>query len=335
MKRLTTDTGLTDYFWSLVDKNGPLPEKSTGVKSHCWLWIGSIRQDGYGRFNFEGRIYSPTRFAWKLKTGRYPGSFAISTHCQNKTCVRHLFSRTRSDLGKATGGHPGFLGEDHPNAKLTTKQVLQIRELYATGKFQQKELAARLNVSRASLRKVARKQSWGICEQRESAPTQWSAGRNGHACAWFDHQGVLSQSLMVFGPDPSHRTLSWVRPRQEERAPDSVAMADRVPRRRPDSLPLNFGGTEVEDEHVATNPTSTPCPTTPTAVAHARRRRNVGPLLSRHLIPGPGCGYTIALGQCEQNILNEAQRAAPLCQKSSSSKIVAPSLLLWHGAPID
>jgi hypothetical protein len=69
MKRLTTDTGLTDYFWSLVDKNGPLPGNSTGVKSRCWLWIGSIRQDGYGRFKFEGRKYSSTRFAWKLKTG--------------------------------------------------------------------------------------------------------------------------------------------------------------------------------------------------------------------------------------------------------------------------
>jgi hypothetical protein len=31
MKRLTTDAGLIDYFWSLVDKNGPLPERSTRV----------------------------------------------------------------------------------------------------------------------------------------------------------------------------------------------------------------------------------------------------------------------------------------------------------------
>jgi hypothetical protein len=160
MKRLSTDAGLIDYFWSLVDKSGPLPEKSTGVKSRCWLWIGSVRQDGYGRFKYEGRIYSPTRFAWKLKTGRDPGPLTISTRCQNKICVRHLFSRTRSDLGKATGGHPGFLGEDHPNAKLTTKQVLQIRRLYATGKFLQKDLAARFNVSRASLRKIVGKETW-------------------------------------------------------------------------------------------------------------------------------------------------------------------------------
>jgi hypothetical protein len=160
MKRLTTDADLIECFWSLVDKNGPLPEKSTGVKSRCWLWTGSIRRDGYGRFRFERRIFSPTRFAWKLKTGRDPGPLTISTHCQNKTCVRHLFSRTRSDLGRASGGHPALLGEDHPNARLTSKQVLQIRELYATGKFLQKDLAVRFDISRPALRRIVRKLTW-------------------------------------------------------------------------------------------------------------------------------------------------------------------------------
>jgi hypothetical protein len=65
MKRPTTNAELINYFWSLVDKNGPLPEKSTGVKSRCWLWIGSTRQDGYGRFKFESRIYSSTRLEAK------------------------------------------------------------------------------------------------------------------------------------------------------------------------------------------------------------------------------------------------------------------------------
>jgi hypothetical protein len=156
MKRLTTDAGPIDYFWSLVDKNGPLPEKSTGIKSRCWLWIGSIRQDGYGRFKFEGHIYSPTRLAWKLK----PGMILDRLPFPPTVSVRHLFSRTRSDLGVATGDHPGLLGEDHPNARLTSKQVLQIQELYATGKFLQKDLAVRFNISRPSLRKIVRKQSW-------------------------------------------------------------------------------------------------------------------------------------------------------------------------------
>jgi hypothetical protein len=147
MKRLPTDNKLIDYFWSLVDKNGPLPEKSTGVKTCCWLWIGSQREDGYGRFKYENHTYSVTRFAWKLKTGSNPGPLSISTKCQNKTCVRHVFSRTRKDLGRSTVGHLRHQGEDHPNAKLSAKQVLQIRKLYATGKFQRKDLADRFDVA--------------------------------------------------------------------------------------------------------------------------------------------------------------------------------------------
>jgi hypothetical protein len=45
-------------------------------------------------------------------------------------------------------------------------------------------------------------------------------------------------------------------------------------------------------------------------------------VLSRHLKPGPGCGYTIALGRCERNILNEARLSAALSQNSSPRKIV-------------
>jgi hypothetical protein len=52
------------------------------------------------------------------------------------------------------------MGEEHPNAKLNAKQVLQIRKLYATGKFQQKDLADRFDVSRSSLRKIVRIESW-------------------------------------------------------------------------------------------------------------------------------------------------------------------------------
>jgi hypothetical protein len=89
MKRLTTDTGLIDYFWSLVDKHGPSPEKSTGVKSRCWLWMGSIRQDGYGRFKFERCIYSPTRSAWTgVILGRLPFPPTVGIRPASGTCIR-------------------------------------------------------------------------------------------------------------------------------------------------------------------------------------------------------------------------------------------------------
>jgi DNA-binding transcriptional regulator YiaG len=160
MASASLDPELIAYFWSLIDKNGPLPDPSTGVKSRCWLWIGSVRQDGYGRFKYDTILYQPTRFAWTLKTGRDPGPLNISAKCHHKTCVRHLVARTREELGRATVDHLRTRGEDHPNTTLTNKQVLQIRELYRTGKFSQKELAARFKVSPATLRNIVRRKSW-------------------------------------------------------------------------------------------------------------------------------------------------------------------------------
>jgi hypothetical protein len=158
---LRTDTQLINYFWSLVGKNGPLPGKSTGgkipllaldrIRLAGWLWPVQIR---------GSHIFTDSFRLEAKKWGVILGPLTVSTRCQNKTCVRHRFSRTRRAVGKATGSHPGLLGEDHPNAKLTAKQVLQIRELCATGTFLQKDLAARFNVSRAPLRKIVSKESW-------------------------------------------------------------------------------------------------------------------------------------------------------------------------------
>jgi len=51
VKHDSTETDIREYFWSLVDKNGTLPDPATGVKSKCWLWLGSGTDQGYGRFN--------------------------------------------------------------------------------------------------------------------------------------------------------------------------------------------------------------------------------------------------------------------------------------------
>jgi hypothetical protein len=150
------DPQLIEYFWSLVNKSGPLPDPSTGIKSRCWLWTGSQAESGYGRFRYKRTRYTPTRFAWRLKTGSDPGPLTISVKCQNKTCVRHLFSRTRSDMVRAVVNHLEY----PPNGKLNTKEVLEIRKLFATGKFLQQDLATRFQVSRPAVGKIVRGESW-------------------------------------------------------------------------------------------------------------------------------------------------------------------------------
>jgi hypothetical protein len=81
-----TEADIRGYFWSLVDKNGPLPDPATGVKSKCWLWLGSVTDQGYGRFKAGGKIYMARRFAWQQMGKPDPGALTVSTRCSNKLC---------------------------------------------------------------------------------------------------------------------------------------------------------------------------------------------------------------------------------------------------------
>jgi hypothetical protein len=93
VKHKPAEIEIRKYFWSLVDKNGPLPDPATGVKSKCWLWLGSVSDQGYGRFKAAGKRYQVRRYAWEEMGRPDPGDLTVSTRCSNKLCVRHLSTR--------------------------------------------------------------------------------------------------------------------------------------------------------------------------------------------------------------------------------------------------
>jgi hypothetical protein len=98
VKHNPTEADIRDYFWSLVDKDGRSPDPATGVKLKCWLWLGSVTDQGYGRFKAGGRTYMARRFAWQEMGKPDPGALTVSTRCSNKLCVRHLSTRTRAEI---------------------------------------------------------------------------------------------------------------------------------------------------------------------------------------------------------------------------------------------
>jgi hypothetical protein len=98
VKHNPTEADIRQYFWSLVDKNGPLPDPATGVKSKCWLWLGSVTDQGYGRFKAAGKRYQVRRYAWQEKGRPAPGVLTVSTRCHNKLCVRHLHLKSRAEI---------------------------------------------------------------------------------------------------------------------------------------------------------------------------------------------------------------------------------------------
>jgi hypothetical protein len=115
-----------------VDKDGPLPDPATGVKSKCWLWLGSVSDQGYGRFTAAGKRYQVSRYAWQEMGMPDPGALTVSTRCRNKLCVRHLYTRTRAEI-MASVPRRWASGEDSHLARATSKQVLLMRRVYAKG----------------------------------------------------------------------------------------------------------------------------------------------------------------------------------------------------------
>lgn len=72
-------------FWSKVIR-GPRPEQ-------CWIWVGAIADDGYGRFYLDGTSVRPHRYSLALDLGLDHGQLPDLMHeCDVPLCVnpRHL-----------------------------------------------------------------------------------------------------------------------------------------------------------------------------------------------------------------------------------------------------
>lgn len=96
---LTRHRGEIERFWRFVVK-GPLV-------SDCWIWVGAIADDGYGRF-WVGRPDGPAvvrahRYAYALAHGCI-GDDEVGEHrvCDNPVCVK---ATTERDTHILAGGH--------------------------------------------------------------------------------------------------------------------------------------------------------------------------------------------------------------------------------------
>ncbi|NQX29861.1 hypothetical protein HQQ81_21140 [Microbacteriaceae bacterium VKM Ac-2854] len=88
-----------DRFWSHVIK-GP-------AEDDCWIWVGAIADDGYGRFWTKAggrqRVLRPQRVAYELITGRPLTEEVMLLHwCDVPLCVHATVDAATSHVREGT-----------------------------------------------------------------------------------------------------------------------------------------------------------------------------------------------------------------------------------------
>ena len=159
-----------ERFWNYV-------EKTEG----CWNWTGPKIRQGYGVF-CQGRKKKTLahRFSWRLHSGEIPKGIFVCHHCDNPSCVRpeHLFTGTAKDNNRDAIKKGRFVyntrlglkapnriknlprGENHPHVKMTEEKVLEARRLFATGKYNCKQLGKMFGLSQSGMYAVVHRK-WG------------------------------------------------------------------------------------------------------------------------------------------------------------------------------
>ena len=146
---------LSDRFWRKVRQ-----EKSDA----CWDWQAATNAYGYGWFNVKGNKSTTAHrvAAWLSQLiPSLESDLHVLHRCDNRKCCNpdHLFIGTNADnvadrVAKCRSGSKPQPGEKNGMAKLTDKEVGQIRGLYFASAFSQSQLAKRYHVHQPHISRI-------------------------------------------------------------------------------------------------------------------------------------------------------------------------------------
>lgn len=144
------------YFWDRIEKG-----------DGCWNWKKGLSTDGYGTLAInDGKTIKASRLALLLsKPNPDNKPYALHICKQNRKCCNpdHLYWGNQFDNMKDREKDKTYIqkGENNPFSKLNNEIVLKIREKYETGNYSYTKLGSEYNISKSSIAKIIKKESWG------------------------------------------------------------------------------------------------------------------------------------------------------------------------------
>lgn len=136
----------------------------------CWEWIGSRTGAGYGEIVYNGEKRYVHRLMHVIHNSFLTDEEPYVCHtCDNPACANpeHLWSGSHqdniqdaADKRRVPTPNAGSSGEDHHASKVTENDVVEMRELYATGNYTQAELADRYGLKPAQTSAILRGEYW-------------------------------------------------------------------------------------------------------------------------------------------------------------------------------
>lgn len=143
-----------------------LQRMNAGAPDECWEWTGTRGSKGYGLLGgFYGKQMGAHRVSYLLHYGDLPPGCFICHHCDNPPCVNpaHLYAGDRNtnarDVAERNRAHRQ-LGEASNTAKLTAELVREIRAVYATGKYKQRDMALHYGISQSQISNIVTRREW-------------------------------------------------------------------------------------------------------------------------------------------------------------------------------
>lgn len=140
--------------------------KSKKVKSGCLLWTGGTFNGRYGRIAIDGtggKEMLAHRASYQTFVGPIPEGMFVCHKCDNPICInpRHLFLGTAADnnadmVAKGRSAR----GEKHGRAKLTSIDVVKIRNIHQLSKFSYKRIASMYSVTPMVIFNIIKGRNW-------------------------------------------------------------------------------------------------------------------------------------------------------------------------------